>query len=200
MRRWFKRLAYSLGLLAICSFFVAWYVRSHPLVFNESFWQHAHCIKGASGSFYDFAHSNAGKFPESPDGYGAALLQLNEEYYYALTGPGYTDQPMVAAKLRGQVLAEADCGRVYVQGLSKISSSELVLLYDKLATPGGDHCHFLARISAPLGREVLFVSGMTEFVLETDWVGFVFKQRQLLTQAGFDLQAINHVYPPVALE
>ena len=35
--------------------FCAYYVRTHPLIFNESFWTHAHCIKGGGLSLVGYA-------------------------------------------------------------------------------------------------------------------------------------------------
>ena len=34
-----------------------YYVRTHPLVFNESFWDHAHCIKQAGMSLLMYGGS-----------------------------------------------------------------------------------------------------------------------------------------------
>lgn len=161
------------------------YVRSNPLIFNESLWSHAHCIKLAGLELYDFADKNEGKFPFHPKGYGNALLLLNEECYFALTGPGYDASPFHQAKRTGAELPEEECGRVYVQGLTKASDQGIALLFDKMPTPGGDHCHFPQRLWAPLGREVWFVGGYSRFVEERDWPTFAEQQIVLLTKEGY---------------
>jgi hypothetical protein len=58
------------------------------LVFNESAWGHAHCIKLAGLDLLNFAEANGGKFPTHPRGYGDALLLLSNDIDHALTGPG----------------------------------------------------------------------------------------------------------------
>src|SRR5258708_7490107 len=89
---------------------------------------------------------------QSPPAYGNALLLLDEGCYFALTGPGYDAAAFHVAKRSSTELNEGDCGRVYVQGLSKKSHRGIALLFDKVPTPGGDHCHFPQRLWAPLGR------------------------------------------------
>ena len=56
--------------------FCAVYVRTHPLVFNESFLTHAHCIVGGGLSLESYAEDHQGHFPFSTNGYGAALVML----------------------------------------------------------------------------------------------------------------------------
>src|SRR5438093_7391285 len=67
------------------------YVKSHPLVFNESLWQHAHCMPQAASAFRVYAHEHWGRFPYHTNGYGDALLMMTPEraWFYYLTGPGY---------------------------------------------------------------------------------------------------------------
>src|SRR5262249_54228306 len=140
-----RRLRWVLLVLLVLGGLAVLYVRSHPLVFNESLWQHAHCIKIAGLELERYAEENKGKFPHHPGGYGNALLLLSEDCFFALTGPGYDAAAFHAAKRNGRDLAEEECGRVYVQGLTKKSNPEIALLFDKLPTPGGDHCHFPQR-------------------------------------------------------
>jgi hypothetical protein len=161
-RRWRGILLFVcvLGLL------VALYIRTHPQVFNESFWQHAHCIKIAGLQLHAYAGEHHGRFPYSPRGYGNALLLLDEDIYFSLTGPGYDPTPFHDAKRNGTDLAEADCGRVYIQGLTLKSNAEIALLFDKIPTLGGDHCSFPFRLTAPPGREVWFVGLSHGFILK----------------------------------
>jgi hypothetical protein len=167
------------------------YVRSHPLVFMNA---HEHCIKLAALELHQYASEHQGRFPFDPRGYGDALLLMLEECFHSLTGPGYDAAPLRDARRAGGELAEEECGRVYVQGLTQKSKPEIVLLFDKLPTPGGDHCHFPARVWAPLGREVCFVDGSTQFVSESDWSDFAGRQADLLVQEGFDRREAERLF------
>ena len=170
------------------------YVRTHPLVFNESMWQHAHCIKIAGLELEGYADQNGGRFPSHAGGYGDALLLLNEDCYFALTGPGYDATAFHEAKCRGTDLPEERCGRVYVQNLTRKSDPEIALLFDKLPTPGGDHCHLPARLWAPLGREVWLVGGWQTFVPESEWPAFARRQVELLAREGLPRQEAERLY------
>src|SRR5690349_18510959 len=55
------------------------YIRTHPLVFNESFFEHGHCIKGAGLAISTYAQAHGGRFPFNTNGYGDALLSLTNE-------------------------------------------------------------------------------------------------------------------------
>jgi hypothetical protein len=186
--RWVLLAFFAVTVLAVL------YVRANPLVFNESLWQHTHCIKIAGLELEGYAGVNGGKFPSHPKGYGNALLLLNENCYFALTGPGYDAAPFHEAKSSGRHLPEDSCGRVYLQGLTKKSDSQIVLLFDKLPTPGGDHCHFPARLWAPLGREVWFVGGHSGFVKERDWPDFAKRQIELLAKDGFSPEEAERLF------
>src|SRR5712664_2178423 len=96
---------------AICTF----YVRTHPLVFNESFWGHAHCIVGGGQSLRLYALDHGGRFPYHTNGYGDALLMVNGGWDAALTGPGYDTRVFERARRTGEDAPEVEFGRVYVQ-------------------------------------------------------------------------------------
>jgi len=181
-------------LLIIISVFAWIYVESNPLLFNESFWTHAHCIKIASVELRNYADKHNGEFPFHPDGYGDALLLLDQEFFFALTGPGFDPAFYDEVKRKGQHLAENKCGRVYVQGLNTHSLPNTVILFDRLPTPGGDHCHFPFRLWAPLGREVCYIDGNTEFVVETAWPQFALKQIELLVESGIQKERAKELY------
>jgi hypothetical protein len=191
MKRALAILLLAQGVVAIV---VALYVHSHPLVFNESCWEHAHCIKCAGLTLHGYAGRHDGRFPSDPKGYGNALLQLDEESYFALTGPGYDVTPFHEAKRNGTDVAEDDCGRVYVQGLNLKSDGRIALLFDKLPTPGGDHCHFPQRLWAPLGREVWLVGGHSEFIRESEWPEFAKNQIELLVREGIARAEADRLY------
>jgi hypothetical protein len=167
------------------------YVRTHPLVFLEA---HQHCIKYAGMQMLKYADEHDGRFPSHPKGYGNALLLLDEDSYNTLTGPGYDPAVLHRAKQTGTDLAEEDCGRVYVQGLTIKCDIRIALLFDKLPTPGGDHCHLPARMSAPLGREVLFKDADMRFIPESKWPEFAKEQIELLVIEGIAREEAERLY------
>ena len=122
------------------------------------------------------------------------MLLLSDDSLHTFTGPGYDPAPLREAKRTGRDLPEDECGRVYIQGLTRKSNPELALLFDKLPTPGGDHCHLPVRLWAPLGREVLLVGLGHTFVRENDWPEFASKQVELLVQEGYDRQEAEWLY------
>jgi hypothetical protein len=187
--RWFLLALATLAVLAVVYVRVHW--RHYRLVFMEA---HTHCIKCAGLGLEQYASEHQGRFPFHPKGYGNALLLLNEDYFATLTGPSYEATPFFKAKIEGTDLAEEDCGRVYIQGLTKKSNSEIVLLFDKLPTPGGDHCHFPIRLWAPLGREVWSVGRTHQFIRESEWPEFASTQVDLLVQEGFDRQDAERLF------
>jgi len=189
-RRWPKILAAFLLLVSAGTI----YVWSNPLIFNESFWQHAHCIKQAGMLFQSYADQNGGRFPADPRGYGCALLQFDPDCYYTLTSSGYDESAYHAAKQQGTPLAEKDCGRVYIQGLNKFVNPKIAILIDKKSTPGGDHCHLLARMTAPLGREVAYVDGSSDFISDKDWPAFVQSQLLLLATTSIPPAEAQRLY------
>ena len=188
MRRWWRRLLVALALLGV----VAWvYIRTHPLVFMES---HTHCIKLAGMELERYADEHEGHYPYHPRGYPSALLLLDEDCFHALTGPGYDAAPLREAKRTGGELPEAECGRVYVQGLTKKSNPEIGLLFDKLPTPGGDHGPLPARLWAPLGREAWLIGSGHIFLPESEWPEFTRRQVELLAREGFDRREAERLF------
>jgi hypothetical protein len=197
VNRWVVGALISAALTALC----VSYVRSRPLVFGMKV--HAHCIKFAGLSLGTYASEHDGEFPYSPKGYPDALLFLEEDCYNALTGPGYSPEPLLRAKRDGTPLNEGDCGRVYIQGLRLYrqgqgwttgSNHQIVILFDKLPTPGGDHCGLPARIWAAPGREVCYQDGGMTFIPETQWPEFARKQVELLVDEGFDRAEAERLY------
>ena len=194
MRRFVKLL---IGVVAVMVAGCAIYIHTHPLVFNESFWGHAHCIKGSGLALETYARDHHGRFPYHTNGYGDALLLMTNEvgsWWASVTGPGYDEKPFLEALRAGSHLSEQACGRVYVQGLSESDNPDIVLLFDKLPTPGGDHCHFLRRLSAPLAREVWTIGGCPRTVTESRWSEFARRQIDLLTAAGTPRKDAEKLY------
>ncbi len=184
------------GLLALLIAGLVWYVRANPRIFNESFLGHAHCITQASGALHLYANDHGGKFPVHNNGYGDALLLLAPDHltsFELITGPCFSGAVFQKAKLSGANVNEAECGRVYVQGLTEGVAHEIVLLFDKLPTPG-DHCHFISRFTRTFGREVLFMDGGHQFITTNAWPAFAEKQIKLLVEAGIPEKIAKSYY------
>ena len=186
--------------LTICGFcivavaFCIFYVRTHPLVFNESYWGHAHCMKGGGLSSAGYAHDHGGHYPFHTNGYGDALLLVIDGWDATLTGPGYDTEVFELARSSGEDAPEAEFGRVYVQGLSDTNSPEIAILFDKLPTPGGDHCHLFRRMIAPLGREVWTIGSGMRFIPESAWAEYSKEQIKLLVAAGIAREQAEKYY------
>jgi hypothetical protein len=191
-RTWF---ASVLGAAAVSVALGFWYVKSHPMVFNESLWGHAHCMPQASGALLTYAEDHGGQFPYSTNGYGNALLLLTPErsWFYFINGPGYDNSPFEEAFDTGGRVDERRCGRVYVQGLSKTNDPKIAVLFDKVAAPP-DHCHFPRRLWAGFVREVCFVDGDWRAIPVGRWPEFARQQIELLIAAGFSMSEAERLY------
>ena len=176
-----------------------WYVRSHPLVFNESLLGHAHCMPQAYGTLMTYASTHAGRFPYHTNGYGDALLLMANEMgpsWGPLTGPGYDSKVFNKALRNGGHIPEQACGRVYVQGLSETNNPEIAVFFDKVAAPP-DHCHFPTRLWQEFAREVCFLDGSWRPVPAAEWSDFVHRQVELLVAEGFSRAHAQQLYDQV---
>jgi hypothetical protein len=179
---------------AVCA---SLYVRSHPLVFNESLWGHAHCMPQVGLALRMYANEHGGQYPVHTNGYGDALLLLGEAGpYYFLTGPGHNTQVFANAWAAKSDVDESLCGRVYVQGLNPTNDSGIAILFDKIAAPP-DHCQFPRRLWAGFVREVCFVDGDWRAVPVDQWDAFAQKQIDLLVDAGFTRKDAERLYGEV---
>ncbi|MBI1177632.1 hypothetical protein GC207_09360 [bacterium] len=172
----------------------------NPLIFNESFVEHAHCIVAAQSVLRIYADEHGGRFPESTNGFGDALLPLSEDAGYAFTGPMFDDSEFVTARHDGRTVDESKLGRIYMQGLSEHSNPAIALLFDRVATPGGDHCHLFNRLFAPYGREVLELGDGKLFVRDTDWYAYATNQVALLVAQGINRKTAQSYYEMTGLK
>jgi hypothetical protein len=186
-RKWLC-LVLAFGLMGVLAFV---YARTHPLVFMDT---HRYCIKAAAMELEEYASEHDGRYPFHPGGYGNAVLLMSDDSLNAFTGPGYDPMVLREAKRTGKNLSEEECGRVYIQGLTRKSTREIALLFDKLPTPGGDHCSLPFRLLASRGREVLFIHAGHSFVPESEWPEFARKQVELLVQEGMDRKEVERLY------
>jgi hypothetical protein len=191
-----KLLKFSAAIVSVAVLGGYAYVKAHPLIFNESFFSHAHCIVIADTIVHGYAEEHGGRFPSSTNGYGDALLLIVAEdpgSAIFLTGPCYNEKSFLNAIKSGGHLAESDCGRVYVQGLTVSNNPDIVILFDKIPTPGGDHCHGVDRFKMPLAREVLLIGGH-DYVEEANWPQYSSNQVELLVQAGIPRKKAEELY------
>lgn len=171
-------LLFVAGFVAFC----AYYVKTHPLVFNESFLEHAHCWKMADGYLAQYAQEHGGRFPFHTNGYGDAVLLIPDVWLGCFSGPGHDTKAWEEARRTGSDVPEDQCGRVYVQGLSATNDPEIILLFDKIPSPG-DHRHLFSRIGAPQVRDVVKIGGV-EIIPESEWPAIAKRQVELLVAAG----------------
>lgn len=197
MNRLGKKTLVAILLMVGGGVFAVRYIRSHPLVFNESLWMHAHCMPQAGIALQLYASEHGGRFPVHTNGYGDALLLVGEGGpHFFLTGPGYSTGVFEEAWASKSDVDETLCGRVYVQGLSETNDPGIAILFDKLAAPP-DHCHFPRRLWAGFVREACFLQGNWRAVPIEDWAGFASNQIELLVEAGFDRKHAEALYNEV---
>lgn len=198
MSKWRSRLLKLLAVSTVAAVLGAIYVRSHPLVFNESLWEHAHCMPQAAGALMTYAHDHEGRFPYHTNGWGSALMMLTPErsWFYFINGPGYDNSAFEETFASGGRVNEKRCGRVYVQGLSVTNDLKIAILFDKVAAPP-DHCHFPHRLWARFVREVCFVDGDWREIPIAGWPQFARQQIDLLVVAGFSRAQAQELYAQV---
>lgn len=154
---------------------------------------HQHCIKMSGTAFRNYAEAHEGSFPFHTNGFGDALLLLLKEdsldfgptnwehAVHYLTGPGDNGKMFKEAFKSGVDVPEAECSRVYVQGLSEKNNPQIAILFDRRSTPGGDHGR---RPWGPRLREVCLLDGTMETVREEKWARFAKEQIELLVAEG----------------
>jgi hypothetical protein len=193
-----SRLLKLAAVAMVAAVFGVWYVKSHPLIFNESLWQHAHCMPQAAGALRTYADDHQGRFPSHTNGWGDALLMLTPErsWFYFINGPGYDNSAFEEVFASGGDVDEKRCDRVYVQGLSVTSDPKIAILFDKVAAPP-DHCHFPRRLWWGFVREVCFVDGDWRMVPIGEWPDFSRRQVELLVATGFPRAQAQQLYDQV---
>src|SRR5262245_47548450 len=198
MSKWRSRLLKLVPVVVVLAALGTWYIKSHALVFNESLWEHAHCMPQAAGALLQFAHEHAGRFPYSTSGWGDALMMLTPErsWFYFINGPGYDNSAFEEGFASGRDVDEKRCGRVYVQGLSITDDPKIAILFDRIAAPP-DHCQFPRRLWAGFVREVCFVGGDWRMVPLGEWPEFARQQVELLGAAGFSRAQAQQFYDEV---
>lgn len=156
---------------------------------------HQHCIKQAGLAFDIYAGDHHGRLPYSTNGFGDALLLLVKEgsaYVNVICGPGDDGHVFYEALTNQSVVPEAQCSRVYIQGLCDTNDPMICILFDRNSCRGGDH--FRSPWGHPL-REVCMLDGEMRTVRAEDWPEFSRKQVELLISAGFSRTNALYFYP-----
>lgn len=107
---------------------------------------HQHCMKATASAFMSFADDNGGRFPFHTNGWGDALLLLVKSNYADISlicGPNDDGRVFREALEKGTDVPEELCSRVYVQGLNQTNARGVLVLFDRVSFPGGDHFYGL---------------------------------------------------------
>lgn len=157
------------------------------------FWGHQHCLVATGMALKAYADMHEGRYPVHPNGFGDALLLLTRENLAgisSLCGPGDNGAMLQSALGTSSDVAEDQCSRVYVQGLSESSDRRLCLIFDRRSTRGGDH----RRGFGPRVREVFTIGGGMSAISDDQWPAFKSEQIQLLTTAGISREVAEKYY------
>ncbi len=158
---------------------------------------HRHCIKVAGSAFRDYAEAHGGTLPFHTNGFGDAMLLLVKEQQLPgvawICGPGDDGTVLSNALVHGLDVPEAQCSRVYVQGLSETNDPAICILFDRRSVPGGDHFYGSGR---PI-RELCMLDGIMETVTDEQWPAFCRRQVELLVAAGWTRKQAEEYYPEV---
>ncbi len=180
----------AVTMFVLCVAAVAFWLHRFPV--------HEHCIKCAASSLQLYAASHQGRFPYNTNGFGDALVSLvtaeedtNAFTIKIITGVGDDGQFFRAGLTNGSHVAESNCSRIYIQGLTDTNSPEIAILFDAYQTRGGDHVRVPWR---PLMREVCFASGDVQFMRETSWPKFSSNQIELLVKEGIPRTRAEEYY------
>ncbi len=176
-----------LGLLGLLALGAAWLHHLGKV--------HRHCMVNTSLALHQYADKHQGNYPVHTNGFGDALLLLVKEGcledVHTLCGPLDDGHVLRAALTNGLPVPEAQCTRVYVQGLSIHDGSEICLLFDRDSHRGGDHYGTGKRL-----REVVMADGGGfNGVVDDQWPAFVSNQVRLLKAKGFTREQIRRYYP-----
>jgi hypothetical protein len=179
-----------LALLALVAYFGIGWVRNLRM-------SHRHCMKIAGMELRIYADDHGGAFPYHTNGYGDALLLLAKdkpENVAFICGPGDDGHVFTNALARGLHVAEAQCSRVYVQGLRATNYPGICILFDRKSVKGGDHFYGSGK---PV-REACLLDGSMQVISDARWPKFSREQVELLVEAGFSREKALEYYPEAA--
>jgi hypothetical protein len=183
--------------LAVTGTFLALLVGVGAFWFHHLKSVHKHCMKNTGLMLREYALDHEGVFPCHTNGFGDALLLLVKDRPQDIPyicGPGDDGHVFSNALPRGLHVPEAQCSRVYVQGLSETNDPQLCLIFDRRSVPGGDHFYGSGK---PL-REATMLDGSMQTVPDERWAGFSRRQVELLLEAGFKREEALRYYPEAA--
>ena len=155
---------------------------------------HQHCIKATAIAFSSYAGDHGGKYPTHTNGWGDALLLLVKSNYADISlicGPNDDGRVFREALEKGTDVPEELCSRVYVQGLSKDKANGVLILFDRVSFPGGDHFYGLKE---PI-REGLEGDGSTSQINDKLWLRYSREQVTKLMELGFSREQAAGYFP-----
>jgi hypothetical protein len=146
-------------------------------------------------AFMIYSSEHQGQLPFSTNGFGDALLILakpDPSVINTICGPDDDGHIFREALTNHFIVLEAQCSRVYVQGLSESNNPDICILFDRNSCKGGDH------FRSPWGhrlREGSLLDGEMVTIRDEDWPEFSRKQVALLIAAGFAQSNALRLYP-----
>lgn len=138
-------------------------------------WSHC-CSKQLATQLQIYAEENSGRFPSgrtTPEASLGLLYDGTEEFMVGLLSGKTVPEKVTRAALKKGNLGPESTGWHYVEGLTLSDDPQLAIVWDKVGLN-----HF-GEWKKGGGREVIFVSGLTEFI--GDWPKFLEKQARLLS-------------------
>ena len=172
MRRWKKRAAIAIAVVAVLAAAGFAYHRHH----YPYGWSHC-CDKQLMFALLDYADRHGGWFPKGEESPEASLSLLHRDAPEAVNANLLRGKTVPEAAVRarleaGQLLTPETCGWHYVEGLRKDDDPRLALFWDKAGLG-----HNGERLSG--GHYVCFVSGSIEYVPGDQWESFLAEQERL---------------------
>lgn len=198
-KRWLLGLAVSLGLLLLAA------VGAFLVIGNFNLFRaHQHCSKGLGLLLRQYASTHYGNYQVHSNGFGDALLLLIKDDDHAnvrlLVAPGDDGKMLLECLEKHLDVPEAECSRIYIQGLSEKNADDgVALVFDTYPTPGGDH--FRRPWGKPI-RDVVMADGSVEFIPEKRWPAFAHDQIERLVRLGHERSGLEKLYgvkPPASL-
>lgn len=188
--RWHSRKVWLIVILAIGGIYV---LSEYALWLDR---RHRHCIVNAGLSLKIYASDHNGHFPSHTNGFGNALVTWAKSFpgdERTLVGPGDDGAWLRKAVATGESVDESLCSRIYVQGLNESLDPQIVVLFDRFATRGGDHS---PHPWAGYLREAVRLDGSLARVPVAGWPAFASTQVELLVEFGIPRATAEAYYRP----
>ncbi len=188
--RWHSRKFWLIVMLAIGGVYV---------LSEYAFWLHRrrrHCLLVAGFSLRDYAEAHGGEFPRHTNGFGNALVvwaKSSPSEIPIMVGPGDDGSWLRNAVTTGESVDEGVCSRIYVQELNESLDPQVVVLFDRFATRGGDHS---PHPWAGYLREAIRLDTSLARIPVDRWPAFASNQVELLVKEGIPRATAEAYYRP----